>query len=56
MPLKKGKKNVGKNISELMADNKKEGKERGNKGKLRSRKQIIAIALNAAGVSKKKKK
>jgi len=56
MPLKKGKKNVGYNISELTKDNKKKGKARGAKGKPRSRKQIIAIALNAAGVSKKKKR
>ena len=56
MPLKKGKKNVGKNISELMADNKKQGKERGASGKPRSKAQILAIALNAAGVSKKKRK
>jgi len=51
MPLGK---NVGKNIKELMADNKKKGKERGAGGKKRSKKQIIAIALNAAGKSKKK--
>jgi len=53
MPLKKGKKNVGKNIRELMADNKKSGKARGANGKPRSRKQILAIALRSAGVSKK---
>lgn len=46
--LKKGKKNVSKNIRELYKDNKKEGKERGAGGKPRSRKQIIAIALSAA--------
>ena len=51
MPLGK---NVGKNIRELMADNKKKGKARGAGGKVRSRKQIIAISLNAAGKSKKK--
>jgi hypothetical protein len=44
---------VSKNISELSADNKKKGKERGDNGKQRSRKQIIAIALNAAGKSKR---
>lgn len=55
MPLKKGKKNVGKNIAELMADNKKSGKARGANGKVRSRKQILAIALQSAGVKKKKK-
>lgn len=45
MPLTK---NVSKNIHELYADNKKKGKERGANGKLRSRKQIIAIALASA--------
>lgn len=52
MPLKYGKKNVGANIRELIADNKKSGKERGAGGKVRSRKQILAIALSA---SRKKK-
>lgn len=45
-------KNVGKNIKELTADNKKKGKARGANGKTRGRKQILAIALNAAGKSK----
>lgn len=49
MPLSS---NVSKNISELYADNKKKGKERGASGKPRSRKQIIAIAMSAAGKSK----
>lgn len=49
MPLGKS---VSKNIRELYADNKRSGKERGNKGKPRSRAQIIAIAYSAA---KKKK-
>jgi len=49
MPLGK---NVGKNIKELTKDNKKKGKARGANGKVRSRKQILAIALNAAGKSK----
>jgi len=51
MPLTK---NVSENISELYKDNKKEGKARGAGGKVRSRKQIIAIAMSAAGKSKKK--
>lgn len=51
MPLGR---NVSKNISELYADNKKSGKAKGAMGKLRSKAQIIAIALSAAGKSKKK--
>lgn len=50
MPLGK---DVSKNIRELIKDNKAKGKERGAKGKARSRKQIIAIALDAAGKSRK---
>lgn len=46
MPLGK---DVSKNIRELYDDNKKSGKARGAKGKVRSRKQIIAIALSASG-------
>ncbi len=53
MPLGK---NVSSNIKELYKDNKKSGKARGANGKPRSRKQIIAIALNAAGKSKYGKK
>ncbi len=45
MPLTK---NIGKNIKELYADNKKSGKARGANGKPRSRRQIIAIAVSAA--------
>lgn len=56
MPLYKGKKNIGRNIKELMADNKKSGKARGANGKPRSRAQIVAIALNVAGKSNKKKR
>lgn len=55
MPLLKGKKNIGKNITELKADNKKKGKERGAGGKVRPMKQILAIALSTAKVPKKKK-
>jgi hypothetical protein len=51
MPLGK---NVSKNIKELYKDNKKKGKTKGANGKVRSRKQIIAIAMSAAGKSKKK--
>jgi hypothetical protein len=46
-------KDVGKNIRELKADNKKKGKERGAGGKVRNQRQILAIALSAAGKSKK---
>jgi hypothetical protein len=53
--LKKGKKNVGANIRELIADNKKTGKAKGANGKVRPMRQILAIALSKAGVSKKKK-
>lgn len=54
MPLLKGKSNIGKNIAELKADNKKKGKARGANGKPRSMKQIRAIALNIAlGKNKK---
>jgi hypothetical protein len=51
MPLGR---NVSKNISELYADNKKSGKAKGAMGKPRSKAQIIAISLSAAGKSKKK--
>lgn len=54
MPLKKGKKNIGYNIKELMKDNKKKGKAKGANGKVRSKKQILAIALSKAGTKKKK--
>jgi len=46
MPLLKGKKNIGRNYREL--------KEHGTRK--RSKKQITAIVLNVANVSKKKKK
>ena len=53
MPLlpSTSRKAVSKNIAELYADNKKEGKARGAMGTPRSRKQIIAIAFN---ISKRK--
>lgn len=50
MPLTQ---NVKRNIHELLADNKKPGKEKGNKGKKRSLNQIMAISYNAAGKSNK---
>jgi hypothetical protein len=56
MPLLKGKKNIGKNVSELKADNTKKGKAKGAGGKARPMKQIIAIALSTAGIKKKGKK
>lgn len=49
MPLGK---DVGQNIRELKADNKKQGKARGASGKPRAWDQIVAIALSAAGKSK----
>ena len=52
MPLGK---DVSKNMHELAMDNKKKGKERGAGGKPRSREQMIAIALSAAGKSKPRK-
>lgn len=55
MPLKSGKKNIGANIRELKADNMKSGKAKGAMGKARPMKQILAIALSTAGVSKKGK-
>lgn len=48
MPLKKStsKKNISYNIKELYKDNEKYWKQKGNKWKKRSRKQIIAISMN----------
>jgi hypothetical protein len=45
MPLGR---NISKNIEELTADNKRSGKARGANGKVRSRAQIIAIAIHAS--------
>ena len=50
MPLGKS---VRKNVIELLRDNNKSGSARGASGKPRSRAQIIAIALRAAGKSNK---
>jgi hypothetical protein len=52
MPLGK---DVSKNMHELAMDNKKKGKERGAGGTPRSHKQMVAIALSAAGKSKPRK-
>jgi hypothetical protein len=52
MPLGK---DVSKNMHELAMDNRKKGKERGAGGTPRSRQQMIAIALSAAGKSKPRK-
>jgi len=46
-------KDVSKNMHELAMDNKKKGKARGAGGTPRSRQQMIAIALSAAGKSNK---
>lgn len=53
MPLKGGhsKKTISSNIRELYRANKRKPK-----GKRRSRKQIIAIALSVAGRSRKKRR
>jgi hypothetical protein len=48
MPLKKGKKNIGKNITELEGANLSKPNN-----KKRSRSQILAIALNVAIGNKK---
>jgi hypothetical protein len=56
MPLKSGKKNIGYNIKELVADNKKVGKAKGAKGKARPMKQIIVISISAAKPKKYSKK
>jgi len=42
-------------MSELAADNRKKGSERGAGGKPRSREQMIAISLSAAGKSNPRK-
>jgi hypothetical protein len=39
---------VGSNIRELRKDNKRKGKARGANGKVRSKAQILAIALAAS--------
>lgn len=46
--LKQGKKNVGANIKELIADNSKKGTAKGANGKVRPMKQIVAIAISAS--------
>lgn len=42
-------------MHELKMDNQKKGKARGQGGKPRSQKQMIAIALNTLGQSKSRK-
>lgn len=64
MPLIKGKwtnkkavqKAVSTNIKELIADNKKEWKEKWSEWKERPMKQVIAIAIAQAKPKTKKKK
>ena len=53
MTLLKWKKNIGKNITELKADNKKSGKAKGANWTVRPMKQILAIALSTAKVKPK---
>lgn len=50
--LKSGKKNIGKNITELKKDNLKSGKAKWANWVVRPAKQILAIALSKAGVKK----
>ena len=60
MPLKKPQTNskqsqqkaVSANIKELVKDNQKSGKSKGDNGKPRSMKQIVAIALSQAKYKK----
>ncbi len=52
--LKSGKNNIGANIKELVADNKKSGKAKGANGKVRPMKQILAIAISTAKKSEPK--
>lgn len=55
MPLAKGKSKaaVASRFAELYADNKKKGKARGANGKVRSKAQILAIAISASKRGKK---
>ena len=46
------KTNISKYMKELYADNKKKGKAKGANGKVRSRKQMIAIAYSKAKEAK----
>jgi hypothetical protein len=52
MPLLKGKKNIGKNITKLKVDNMKKSKAMGANGVKRPMKQILAMVLSKAGVKK----
>lgn len=49
MPLGKSEK---KNIQELYKDNMKKGKAKGANGKVRNKKQIVAIAFSASRKAK----
>lgn len=53
MPLKKSM-SAKKIMHELKLDNQKKGKARGQGGKPRSRKQMVAILLSVKGKSRKK--
>lgn len=55
MPLRRGKKNVGKNIKEFMTG-KTYARTKRKFGKAKARKQAIAVGLKSAGMSKKKKR
>lgn len=55
MPLLKGKKNIGKNISEFHKG-KTFAKTAGKFGKTTANKQAVAVALNTAHKSRKQKK
>ena len=50
MPLGKS---LAANISELTKDNKRKGVEKGDRGRVRSRAQIIAIAYKAKNKGKR---
>lgn len=55
MPLRKGKKNVGRNIKEF-SKGKTFARTKKKFGKAKARKQAIAVALSVAGKRKSKRK